>query len=338
MALMVVFGHAFVVHHGLPEDEPRLFLHYTPSYLAVNAFFIVSGFLVTGSMLYRGDLREYGAARILRIYPALLVHVLIVAFVLGAIITTQPLLAYYLDPQVLSQPAKVLSFYETEMILPGVFANNSEQLASATLWTLRYEVMAYTGTAILFAAGLMRRKWMIAAPYIICVIGWVAAHRLGIFEGLPATAQSILRFGMAYGFGAAIYAYQDRIRLYWPMIALLGAVTWLFRYIPEVEILMTMTVGAAIFALAYMKIPKLDKLKGVTDTSYGIYIYHWAVLQTVKALFPDIGLITLMITATILTMIIAYASWVWIEKRALAVKPSFSAWLSHHTPNAIRFK
>ncbi|WP_017930532.1 acyltransferase family protein [Robiginitomaculum antarcticum] len=334
MALMVVFGHAFVVYYGASDFEPKVFLHYTPSYLAVNAFFIASGFLVTGSMLYRGDLREFGAARVLRIYPALFVHVVIVAFVLGAIMTTLPLADYFMDPQVLAQPAFVLSFYDTDMILPGVFTSNAEQLSSATLWTLRYELLAYMATAIMFATGLMHKKWMIAAPFVLSVIGWIAAHRLGIFDAFPATVQSILRFSVAYGLGAALYAYQDFIRLYWPMVLVFGLMTWLLKSTPEVEILMNVTIGAAVFTLAYMKVPKLDKLKGATDTSYGIYIYHWAVLQTIKAILPDIGLWTLMITATLITLLIAYASWIWIEKPALALKPRFSAWLSRRPPEA----
>jgi len=43
MALMVVLGHAAVVKTGNSSAEPGLFFAYTPSYTAVNAFFIVSG-------------------------------------------------------------------------------------------------------------------------------------------------------------------------------------------------------------------------------------------------------------------------------------------------------
>ena len=49
-ATLVVIGHAFAVALRDPMSEPQLFFHYTFSYLAVNLFFIASGFLVTKSM------------------------------------------------------------------------------------------------------------------------------------------------------------------------------------------------------------------------------------------------------------------------------------------------
>ena len=71
-ASLVVIGHAYAVGLRDPMSEPQLFYHYTFSYLAVNLFFIASGFLVTKSMVYRGDSTEFGVARFLRIYPCLL--------------------------------------------------------------------------------------------------------------------------------------------------------------------------------------------------------------------------------------------------------------------------
>ena len=66
MAYMVLIGHAFVVVLGGSEHEPQVFYNMTFSYMAVNLFFIASGFLVTGSMLYRKSLANFAAARILR--------------------------------------------------------------------------------------------------------------------------------------------------------------------------------------------------------------------------------------------------------------------------------
>ena len=54
-ASLVVFGHAFAVALRDSSLEPHILYHYTFSYLAVNLFFIASGFLVTKSMVYRGD-------------------------------------------------------------------------------------------------------------------------------------------------------------------------------------------------------------------------------------------------------------------------------------------
>ena len=169
-ALMVVIGHSYAVVLGGSQGEPHIFYHYTFSYLAVNLFFIASGFLVTKSMLYRGDVIEYGAARFLRIYPGLLIHVLFVMIIVGALATSLPLSEYFTHPDFLKQPLVVLSFAQSQMFLPNVFESNFEHMASAPLWTLRYEILAYIGTAIMFSIGFMRKRWMILAQFILPAI------------------------------------------------------------------------------------------------------------------------------------------------------------------------
>lgn len=144
-ATLVVIGHAYAVALRDPMSEPHVFYHYTFSYLAVNLFFIASGFLVTKSMLYRGDVAEYSSARLLRIYPGLLVHVLFVMFIIGPLATSLSLGEYFTHMDFLKQPFVVLSFISAQMWLPGVFENNAEHMASAPLWTLRYEILAYIG-------------------------------------------------------------------------------------------------------------------------------------------------------------------------------------------------
>ena len=89
-AYMVLVGHAFVVVGGLSDSEPHIFYELTFSYMAVNLFFIASGFLVTGSMLYRKNIASFASARVLRIFPALIVHVLLMMFVFGLMTTTLP--------------------------------------------------------------------------------------------------------------------------------------------------------------------------------------------------------------------------------------------------------
>ena len=145
-ASLVVFGHAFGVALGHSSAEPHVLFHYTFSYLAVNLFFIASGFLVTKSMVYRGDTPSFISARALRIFPALIAHVLFVMLIIGPLGTNLPLLEFFSDPSWYMQPLMVLTFVDTDMVMPGMFATSGEPLASAPLWTLRFEVLAYIGT------------------------------------------------------------------------------------------------------------------------------------------------------------------------------------------------
>lgn len=324
LALAVLIGHAFSVIGGSPESEPNLAFGLGASYLAVNIFFIASGFLVTKSMMYRKDAADYSSARIMRIYPALIAHVLFVMFIIGPIATNLPLAKFFTDPQVLLQPLMVLTFTETSMTMPGMFENNAEPRASAALWTLRYEMLAYIGTLILFSLGLFRHRWMIVAQFMLTVLAWIGAHMTGLYEGLMPTLQALLRFGMAYTLGSVIYAYQDKMSFHILGLAVLSIVAWLNPVTAFNEIFMNLVLGYGLFFLAYQKMPKLTRLTRMSDISYGVYIYHWCVLQTIRHFWVDVSVAELIMTALPITLILSWASWHWVEKPMLARKNAFA--------------
>lgn len=326
-ALLVMIGHAFAIYAGDGDSEPYIFLNYTFSYLAVNMFFITSGLLVTKSMLYRGDAPAFLAARSLRIFPALIVHVLFVVLIVGTLLTSLPLLEYLTHHDVLKQPLWVLSFYQTEMVLPGLFDTNGEPYGSATLWTLRYEVLAYIATFLAFSLSLLRRKWMVLAQFAVPSIVWIVGQSFGVFDSLPGTVENMVRFGIAYGLGAAIYAYRERLNFRWFAIPALATLSWIMKDTPVVEVAMNMFLAAFVIWAAYVKVPKLDALQRMTDLSYGIYIYHWVVMQVIIKLMPDTSVIGLFVIALPVVIGLAWLSWTFVEKPMLAHKNTFGEWL-----------
>jgi peptidoglycan/LPS O-acetylase OafA/YrhL len=67
-AIAVVVSHGFYLVLGGKEFEPGYStLGATPGSLAVDVFFVVSGFLVTRSLEYRRSVVEFACARALRI-------------------------------------------------------------------------------------------------------------------------------------------------------------------------------------------------------------------------------------------------------------------------------
>ncbi len=323
-AILVVIGHSFAVALRDPSTEPHIFFHYTFSYLAVNLFFIASGFLVTKSMLYRGDLTEFGAARFLRIYPGLFIHVLFVMFIIGPLATALPLGEFFTHPDFLKQPFVVLSFISAQMWMPGIFESNAEHMGSAPLWTLRYEILAYIGTAIMFSLGFMRKKWMVLAQFILPAIAWIVAQKTGLYDQFPSTVQSLLRFGIAYGLGAVIYAYRERLSFHLLGIPALVGLAVLTSGTQSFEITMNLMLGYMIMWAAYVKAPKLNFLQKLSDVSYGVYIYHWAILQLLFMWMPKLSVVALFLITLPLTYLLATLSWHFVEKPMLRKKKSFS--------------
>ena len=333
MAFLVMIGHSYSIALRDIGAEPRVFLHYTFSYLAVNIFFVASGFLVTKSMVYRGDMPNYSSARLLRIYPALIAHVLFLMFIIGPLSTTLPIWEYLTHPDVWKQPFIILSFLDTDAVLPGVFTGNDEAIASGALWTLRYEFLAYVGTALVFSIGLLKRKWMALAQFVLPSILWIIAQHTGFYETLPATFQALLRFGIAYGLGATIYAYRDRISFNVFGIVGFMALALVTGNSPITEVTTMVFLAYSLMYLAYIKLPKLNALQKLSDVSYGVYIYHWCILQLAFQWFPETGPIALLLMAIPATFGLAYGSWFLIEKPMLQSKTRFAEWLRFgHAP------
>ena len=326
-ASLVVFGHAFGVALGHSSAEPHVLYHYTFSYLAVNLFFIASGFLVTKSMVYRGDTPSFISARALRISPALIVHVLFVMLIIGPLGTNLPLLEFFSDPSWYMQPLMVLTFFDTDMVMAGMFATSGEPLASAPLWTLRFEVLAYIGTLLVFSIGFLRKKWMVLLQFILPAIAWIVGQHFGIFEKLPATIENLARFGIAYGLGATIYAYRDRVSFSWIAFGAFVIISFLLRETPVIEVAINLLLAWFIFRVAYLRLPKFNWMQRLPDLSYGIYIYHWCVMQLLFYWLPHLSWYELFALTFPPTVVLAAMSWYIVEKPALNSKTRFANWM-----------
>src|SRR4029077_21161904 len=102
-----------------------------------------SGYLVTESYCRNSAPGRFAARRMLRIYPGLVVNVLVCAFLIGPLVGTLPLGAYLVSPELREFLVATLTLDPGPLHLPGVlFADNSVGfLVNGSLWTLRYEVM-----------------------------------------------------------------------------------------------------------------------------------------------------------------------------------------------------
>jgi peptidoglycan/LPS O-acetylase OafA/YrhL len=95
-AQAVLFSHSFVLATGRDADQP-LYLHLrgvTLGSIAVDVFFVLSGFLVCGSLIARQELRSFLRARALRVYPGLIASVVLTVVVLTASLKSNEVQAF----------------------------------------------------------------------------------------------------------------------------------------------------------------------------------------------------------------------------------------------------
>jgi peptidoglycan/LPS O-acetylase OafA/YrhL len=130
----------------------------------VELFFIISGFLITGSLLRHGSVKQFLIDRAIRIYPVFLtIHLLV--FVTGPLIHYKWMAGIGLD-------AWLTAFFENLLFLPGIF---DLPLAQLSAWSLSYEAAFYliSAAAYLVARKADRRFVIAALALLLLPLLWL---------------------------------------------------------------------------------------------------------------------------------------------------------------------
>lgn len=320
-AAAVIYGHAPSINGSGPPD---LFLRLNwgrySGQIAVDLFFVISGFLVSASWLRRGHLLDFLRARALRIVPAYAICVLACAFAVGPIFTALPLREYFSDAQTWNYALTNLHFGPHLIwLLPGVFANNPVPVVNGSIWTLPVEVLMYVCAALLGVAGILaRRLWLTAvlATGSVVVIVWVQPL-------VSATLSDSLRMAALFALGGICYVWRTRIPNSGAVLLILVALAWLARDTPAYAYLFTLAETAFVFWFAYGLGGKESRLRGfnrVGDYSYGLYLWGYPAQQMVVAVAgPQTALVNA-VCGFAVALLLAMASWHLVERPALRWK------------------
>ncbi|MFC5066896.1 acyltransferase family protein [Flaviflagellibacter deserti] len=321
-ALLVVISHSFEIPVGpdaiQPLDGP------TPFNLgahAVNAFFIISGLTLSNSITKNPDLIRFVTARCLRIFPGLIAFGFVFAFVLGPAVTTAPLQEYFSDARAYLYPFAILLDFGDATPPLGVFEQNPVAgMVNDPLWTIRYELAAYFGFALLVVTGLFKSR---IGLVLSCAA--VIAY-FGLFEVRPGLGgevhgfASIARFGFCFMLGVVAFSLRDRIVLSSAALLAAGFVLWLLSGTPLARAGYLLFTGYFVFVIGSLSFGALSRWTRRTDISYGTYLYGWPIQQTLIFAMPGIGIGPLMIATLALAPFAGLLSWVLVEKRALSLK------------------
>lgn len=161
-AAMVVGYHVYgmAVKSGFCQPVPLFFLEHLGQ-CAVATFFVISGYLITGSLASHPNTGRFLANRVRRIYPLFLaLHAII--FAIGPFIDYE-----WMGPLKASPSAYVTHFLSNLAFLPGTF---DLPIAQKNAWSLSYEWVFYL-VAALTAAGLSRAARRRTLGAASCLVG-----------------------------------------------------------------------------------------------------------------------------------------------------------------------
>ncbi|WP_404712365.1 acyltransferase family protein [Sphingomonas sp. MMS24-J13] len=331
LALSVVLRHCFPLSYGNSGTENAGFL-WPASTAIVPIFFILSGFLVTGSAL-RLTLGKFVASRLLRIVPALMVDTMVTILLIGPIFTHRTLGEYFLSSQTHAYLLNIVG--EIHYYLPGMFESNPIRgVVNGALWTIPPELGCYVGISGLIFLGWVRDWRKTLAVGLVAVAAIVAA------TFAPNIMPRVIKVGALHpgallvpGFllGSVLYLRRNLIPYSPVLFSLCVALILLsgfllprtaFSVMPLASVLAMPIYGYTTVFLGATRVPPLPFFRR-GDYSYGIYLYGFPIQQVVVSLGVRNPLLVF-VTAIGPICALAMLSWHLVEKPTLKLRKGFS--------------
>ncbi len=317
-ATAVLVSHAYPITLGPGAEEPlKALTGRTLGGLSVFAFFVISGFLISMSFMRSSSWQGFLVARFLRLVPGLVVSLLLVAFLLGPVVTTLSLGAYFTDPQTYGFVIRNTMLVFLQYDLPGVFETQPYPNVEGSIWTLIYEVACYMGVFVLGIVGMLRSKVWMALGFAAYLGVWFFIEIYGTrIERLEALQDLSLPFAM----GMAFYIWRDKLPLSLIGVVALTALAWALKGTVFYDLGLTLALSYAVFWLGYVPGGLLRAYNRLGDYSYGIYIYAFPLQGFAIWWFGTQTPLFNMVVAFLLTLLCSVLSWHLVEEPAMRLK------------------
>lgn len=328
-ASLVMVSHSFPITQGPGSIEPlEPLIGRSLGWMSVSIFFILSGFLISRSFDRSDSLMRWLCARVLRLFPALIVVLLLTIFVMGPIVTQLPLADYFSNPATYMYFIRNLSLAFLQYDLPAVFETNPYGTpVNGSLWTLFYEVACYAGVFFIGICGLFKKPILFLAAFFLYCMAYYYSLYLSETNTIHPRIISLFKLSFPFILGSLVYVWRDYVPLHFFYFIILGIFVWVLKDTLFFTELFIIWIGYLTLWFGYMPRGYLLTYNKFGDFSYGIYVYAFPMQQLTVYLFGDQYWLWNVMISFPITFLLAYFSWHIIEKRALEqIKPIMAKW------------
>ena len=320
LATLVIVAHSA---ENLDQNRSReiltnIFGTITFGELAIDGFFLISGYLILKSYLSSTTIKSYFLKRVLRIYPGFIVASLFCIFVLLPLSGEFKLIIYTPLKEWISTIFRMLTLEAPQV-------NNTQYSSlNGAMWSIWLEFICYLCIPIVYVTKFNKPKtYAILAVMMMLIFLFTQVSGKNIwlpYVRLDFHHTSKLMF--AFLIGGLFYLLRNKVL--WNtkltiLCALLLLISLNFSYSAEIGL---MTFGAYLlfnFALNY-RIKFLSNIGAKVDISYGVYLYAWPVQIYVIKYFPQVSLYVLMLVTLMVASVLGYLSWTFVEKPFIQLK------------------
>jgi peptidoglycan/LPS O-acetylase OafA/YrhL len=291
-----------------------------PVRLILPMFFALSGFLVASSLDRSKTIIEFLYLRGIRLVPALAVEISLSALLLGPLLTSVALSAYFSDYKFISYFGNIIG--EIRFSLPGLFLHNPlPDVVNASLWTLRWELDSYLVLTAIALLGFARHPKRLLFAFVVStlLIFFWPTNRTG-----PAAVQVVDGKILILFFVAGVVVNRWREALPYNFTIFLVSLISGFALLFNAKLAFFSTLPIA-YATVYIGLtrPKRVPVLLSGDYSYGIYLYAFPIQQAIAQTITTKWYFHLPLSIT-LTFGLAAFSWRFVEKPMQRYKRALS--------------
>lgn len=326
-SLLVVYTHSFPIALGSAFYEPPVGLPFSLGTAGVYMFFVISGILVTKSFVQSHSVTHFLVYRAARIFPALIVCLLLCAFVMGPFVTQLKFGDYISAEQLWSFLQKDIFLYgNVQTTLPGVFVDNPcPNAVNDPIWTLPWELRAYVllaGGGILFSV----RRFHAAGGMLFVLAGLNALFLMDVSK--PSL------FLVSFFLGSTFYLLRIRTESALIFAGLMTLVLAMTHDTPMFEIFFCGWIAILVYMAGFSRWGASEFLERY-DLSYGLYIYSFPVAQLLVYIFGIDNPWVLFVLSVMVASMMAMLSWVFVEKpmmdRKGEIADRISGWINKYS-------